>query len=366
MSQALWQQLKQQGQVSGDEPVSVNDGAPWYIRTMLGIAGWFGALFLLGAVFSVIGLLMDSALTAAGIGVSACVVAVLIYRMPKRNDFMEQFAFAISLAGQSLLVYGLLNGLDIFQGRDTFVSRLHVLSLVTICLQTVLFFIISNYLHRIWSAFLVIASLMFLMNYYGLYPLTMGIFLAGATVLWLQEFKWAKFGNKLSTVAYALVFMALILLFAQVYLWPQAGKDLRNLFGVVSPISELFQSIAPVLLGAVLIALVLVLLKRAGSSLLSGGAIAALLLSALAAYIGVYLPGITVGTVLVLLGFSHSNRVLIGLGLVTVVVFVFQFYYLLELSLLYKSGLLVVSGLALLTVRQLMNHFIPAQVTKHA
>ena len=372
MSQTLWQQLTQKGLVSGEEPVVANDNSPWYVRTMLGIAGWFGALVLWAAVFSVFGLLIGFSSTAGILGLGACLVAVLIYRAGKKNDFLAQFAFAISLAGQSLLVFSILSELNIFGSVDGLSDRLRMLSIVTICLQLLLFFVISDYLHRMWSALLITLSVMFLMNMYGLHAFTLSILLAGGVGLWLQEFNWAKLGNKLTTPAYAMVFISVLLLFVQTFLWSHYQSYFwfdsdfwRRAFGLPSTVDVLPVRVFSLSAGVVLLGLVLVLLKRAGNWT-SGIGIAAILLSILAAYIGLFVPGFTVGIILVLIGFAHSNRVLSGLGLVILVVFVFQFYYLLELNLLHKSGLLVASGLGLLVVRYVMNYVWPIGVDKHA
>ena len=47
---ALWAQLRDGGLVEGDLPEVGDARAPWFVRVMLGIAGWIGALFLLGFV----------------------------------------------------------------------------------------------------------------------------------------------------------------------------------------------------------------------------------------------------------------------------------------------------------------------------
>ena len=49
-AQALWSDLRQAGLVSGGAPPTDEDETPWYVRTMLGVAGWIAALFLLGFV----------------------------------------------------------------------------------------------------------------------------------------------------------------------------------------------------------------------------------------------------------------------------------------------------------------------------
>ncbi len=45
---ALWARLRQAGLVAGDAPAEAVTVTPWYIRTMLGIAGCFLKLFHAG------------------------------------------------------------------------------------------------------------------------------------------------------------------------------------------------------------------------------------------------------------------------------------------------------------------------------
>src|SRR5688572_29235181 len=43
----IWARLRQAGLVQGELPEQEGARSPWFVRAMLGIAGWFGALFLL-------------------------------------------------------------------------------------------------------------------------------------------------------------------------------------------------------------------------------------------------------------------------------------------------------------------------------
>lgn len=354
----LWQKLLSNGLVSGEEPEVKEDDAPWYVRTMLGIAGWVGALFLLGALFGGFALLMDSAFAAGLLGAGACLFSVLIYRASKQNDFAEQFAFAVSLAGQALLVYSIMNGLDLFRNTDAFISKVRQVAMVLVVLQAVLFILVPNYLHRTWSALVGVGAAVFLLNQFGLYPFTLALTLAAATVVWLQEFHWVKHGEMLRALGYSLVIVSISHLLTQNHFWDD-GRFWQNVFGIQSLGGETGEWLASLSLGFVLIASVLTLLKRGGIALTSRVSLSSLVLAVLVALIGIYAPGITVGLVVVLLGFSRGNNILTGLGLVTLVVFVSQFYYLLHLTLLQKSVVLFASGLALLLVRQLLKHFWP-------
>jgi len=291
----LWKKLSEKGLVAGEEPVLVEDSAPWYVRTMLGIAGWIGALFMLGALFSGFWAFFESEIASGVLGLVACLVSIVIYRSMMHNDFMAQFGFAISLAGQGLLTFGMLQGLELFEGGDEFIGRVRMLALIMVVLQLILFIMIPNFLHRIWSGVIGISALTFLLIQFGFYPFSLAILLALG----------GAWGNNLSSL----------------------------------------------LLGGVLIAVVAVLLVRAQVNMLSSKGVAALFLALFIALMGVWTPGITIALVFVILGYAHGNKVLTGVGLVTLVIFVSQFYYQLDLTLLYKSLVLVVSGLALLLIR---------------
>lgn len=354
----LWQKLLTQGLVTGEEPEFNDDTAPWYVRTMLGIAGWVGAILLLGALFGGFALLTDSAVVAGMLGAGACLVAVIIYRATHHNDFAKQFAFAVSLAGQALLVYSILKGLNLFQDTEAFISRVRQVAMVLVVLQTILFLVVPNILHRTWSALIGVGAAVFLLNQYGLYPFTLAITLAAGTMLWLQEFHWAKYGEMLRALGYSLIIVSISHLLTQNHFWDD-GRFWQNVFGIQSLGGAVGEWLASLCLGVILIALVFVLLKRGEIALGSSISIASLVLAVLVTLIGLQAPGITVGIVVVLLGYSRGNTILTGLGLVTLVVFISQFYYLLHLTLLQKSILLFGSGLVLLAVRQVLKHFWP-------
>ncbi len=361
----LWRSLSEKGLVAGDEPAQTEGNAPWYVRTMLGIAGWVGALFMLGAVFSGIAMLFDSAVAAGVLGLIACILAVIIYRSLRNNDFMAQFGFAISLAGQGLLVFSTIQGLQLFKNEDAFSQKINLLAMILVGLQSILFLMIPNYLHRIWSGVIGIAALTFLLSELGLYPFTLFLLLAAAATIWLQEFTWAKHGSKVQALGYSFVFVCFAHLITQ-------NKTLGfnrfwgELFGVSPLGGALGITLSSLALGIVLLAVVLVLIKRAKLSVISGKGIAVILLAILIAVIGIKAPGITIGLVFVLLGHAHGNKVLTGIGLVTLIAFLSQFYYQLDLTLLQKSLVLFFSGAALIIVRQLMHYFWPKVESKNA
>ncbi|MGB1311131.1 MAG: DUF4401 domain-containing protein [Leucothrix sp.] len=361
----LWQRLAGEGLVKGEEPALLEDSAPWSVRTMLGIAGWIGALFLLAAVFSGFTIILDSSLAAGILGAIACIISVVIYRSIKGNDFMAQFGFAVSLAGQSLLAFSFLQGLELFEGGEEFIGQVRLLAAMLVVLQALLFLLIPNFLHRIWSGVIGIAAATFLMIQFGLYPFTACILLATAAYVWLQEFAWAKYNSLVQALGYSLVFVCFAHLVTDNHVLG-FSQFWRETFGVQPLGGSTGFMVSAALLGLVLLSVVWVLLKRSQLRWSSSKGLSALLLALLIAVIGIRTPGIPIALVFVLLGYAHGNKVLTGMGLITLLVFVSQFYYQLNLTLLYKSIVLFVSGLALLAVRQLMHICWPRTGAAHA
>ena len=103
----LWDRLLQAGLVQGAAPEAPAGRSPWFVRVMLGVAGWFGALFLLIFVGLGLSFIIKNAGAALVVGVVACGFASALFRKLPENDFAGQFAFAVSLAGQALIVFGI-------------------------------------------------------------------------------------------------------------------------------------------------------------------------------------------------------------------------------------------------------------------
>jgi uncharacterized membrane protein len=98
-----------------------------------------------------------------------------------------------------------------------------------------------------------------------------------------------------------------------------------------------------------------VLLKRTAWALREPRTVVALIAGA--AVIGaasIKAPGIAGGLTIAVLGFANGNRMLVGLGVAALLLYVSSYYYLLDATLLLKSGVLVATGVALLAARWLV------------
>src|SRR5262249_60956467 len=81
---------------------------PWYVRVMLGIAGWLAASFLLGFVGAAFAVVVQSKTLAILVGFMVITAAYAVFRMAPRNDFSGMFGIAVSFAGQALVAFGVL------------------------------------------------------------------------------------------------------------------------------------------------------------------------------------------------------------------------------------------------------------------
>ena len=114
-------------------------------------------------------------------------------------------------------------------------------------------------------------------------------------------------------------------------------------------------------MGVVTLYVVWHLLQRYGQSISERLSITALLGTLLLCAVSMEVQGITVGMVIILLGFAGANRVLLGLGIVSLLFYISSYYYLLDATLLDKSQTLLIVGLVLLIVRWLMLRILPVK-----
>lgn len=342
--QALWNGLHSAGLMKGDLPPEETSESPWFIRLMLGVAGWFAALFLLG-FFILAFEIFKSEDASLFIGMLLCVAAVFISRATEFEDFGQQFGFALSLTGQALILIGLA---DIHSGR----SGQALLGLEMALIEVVLFVAIGSFIHRVWSSAAGLFALMFAMNHLGLFFLTTPLLLLITAVVWMNEFALPGHGKSLRALGYGAVSMAVLSL---LYFPLMNGIGVR-LFRVDAGVRpDIQQWLGVAISVGVMGFLVVRLLAGANLGLKSKAGLAAIFALSVIAVASFWAPGLSVVVVAILVGFAHGNRVLLGLGILATLVYLSQYYYWLEITLLYKSILLIFTGGLLIVFRYAMN-----------
>ncbi len=341
---SLWAQLKQAGLVEGDAPVETAAVTPWYIRAMLGVAGWIGAMFLLGFVGAAFSIVMKSAASGLVIGALLCAAATLMFRARPNGDFIGQFALAVSIAGQALICvgFGLL-----------FPSQIAVVAFLIAVLEVGLFLLIPNFLHRVISAAGGAGALVVALSIWGFYPYTQAIVFAAFAWAWLNEFRFPDRSAGIRALGYGLTLLVIAELVTQssMGLWRSAWIGRREM-ALIGGVFGFW--IGAALIGAITIWVAWKLLVRQGVATSEGPGVAALGGAILVALISIKAPGLGVTVTILLLGYANANRVLTGLGILSLVAYWSYYYYSLEITLLEKSALLFCAGVVLIAARLAM------------
>lgn len=300
---------------------------PWYIRALIAAGAWIAALLFILFLVATTALRSEAATLGTG---AALLAGALGLRHAARGLFLHQLAFALSLAGQVLLTGGLGRMLD----WDAAVWG------AALALEVLLIVAYPDPLHRFVSTLLAVTAGAVLLHALEALPFVHVLVLgaaAGATGLWEREtaLVQSRAASLVRPVAYGLAGGLLGLLtlpatgdgaFAGLPWWPST-------LGLA------------VVLGVLLYRL----LHETAASL----ATRARLLTAVALLVPLTsdAPGLPAALLVLVLGFRHGRRLLMGLALAFLALFLTLFYYNLNLTLLAKSFLLMGTGLALLAVR---------------
>lgn len=349
---ALWAQLAQANLVQGEMPATESNATPWFVRAMLGVAGWIGALFLLGFLGAAFAGLYKSASAMLLIGVIACGAAAAMFRADAKNDFMGQFSFAISLAGQALILFGI-----------AIASKHHVAvtSLLMAMVQAALFFLIPSFLHRVWCAWTAALAVAFALASWHLPFYTPALLAAALAWVWLSDGPVrANVGAQWRAGGYGIA-LALV----QTVLSMHSGA-MHWLFFQNMPDMYWHVWTGAALTSVVWLGIVAGLLRRQGTITDRKETGLAFVGAFIVALTTLKAPGFAPLLAVILLGFAHGARALAGLGALALLGYGVHYYYALEVSLLEKSILLVAAGVGLLLARLLMNRFQSAEASAHA
>ncbi|HYD38672.1 MAG TPA: DUF4401 domain-containing protein [Allosphingosinicella sp.] len=339
---ALWERLKAEGLVEGEAPTRERPPSPWYVRAMLGIAGWIGALFLIAFVGAAFSFILDDTVAAAAGGAACVAGAFLLFRTLSGNDFAEQFGLAVSLVGQILIGIGLAN---LFQPEAP------VFYFAVAAMQAALVWAVPNFLHRVLTSGGASIALALGINQLSLHGLAAPLLCAALALVWLEPKLWAAGGRLWRPVGYGLV---LALLLVETFRLFGAGL-LLDLTGNEAGWLALYGPLIGRMLTAAVLVWVSIELGRRSDA---GPAIGFPTLAAAAALVfglvSLAAPGLASAVLVLLLGFAAGNRILAALGILALLGFVAHFYYSLHATLLEKSGILALTGLVLMAAHFLL------------
>ena len=330
---------------------------PWFISLLFGMSGILASLFFIGFLTLMLDNtgLLDSTLAVIIIGALLSVIGgFLFYNARSRHSpFWNGLAFAITLAGQGYIAFALL--------ASEIAEPLNIMLLLLV--QLLMTIVIPNFIYRLLSATLALSCLFYLLSYYHLSEVSLGLLALITSVTHLQRYtlaafiptKWrASFFDISSAIGYA---SAYVLLNVSVYfIAAEYGNSFDNLDSLDN-YGEAFSYnyyLAQGLLTLVSLYAAYLILKRYHIKLLSA---AGLLISAAIIILGVisiYVSGLLATSLIIIIATANSQRVLLGLGVIALVGYIFWYYYQLDTTLLVKSASMLVIGIALLLLRWLL------------
>lgn len=353
MNPQLWNKLLKANLVTGDRPEQVEIGSPWYIKVIMAFSGWLAALFILGILFAIFSRFHRETTLLISFGSGFIVVAYLLLRL-KANEFLEHLAFALSLAGMALLAISVDN-------LVTYHEEATIWLLVAV-VQLVLAFIMPNFVHRVFSSFMAAIGFAAALYFYRKSSLEFSAYSIGLMLLtswfWLNELCFAKHIEKLQAAGYGLVSALIVIkgsnIFMNTHFWrTQIDKTDLNTW---------FQPwLVEVLLSGVTLYVIWSLFQKTYPKPSHKALIIALIGGVILTLLSTQAQGLMVGIMILLLGFSASNRVLVVLGIIAMLLAISSYYYLLNNTLMEKSLTLLILGVVLIIGRFIMIKFLPNQ-----
>lgn len=123
---------------------------PWYVRALVGVSAWVASFFLIG--FLAVAEIVTDETRAIVVGLILLGASLVLKRLMDQSLFIEQLAFALSLAGQGIFV----GGIGVMYESITFGA------LAAIGVEALLFLLYPDSLHRLISLFIAGLALLFL------------------------------------------------------------------------------------------------------------------------------------------------------------------------------------------------------------
>ena len=341
---ALWEQLAAAGLVTGEMPADTSSPTPWYVRVMLCVAGFIAALFLMAFVGAALMFVVESAIASTIAGAVLIGAAVAIFRNAPRSDFATTFALALSMLGQVFVVWVLVSALKLKPPE---------VATAILVLEAALALAMPSFVHRVLSALAASIALPFALLPLGLTFIAPGLLACAFVWLWLNECRLATRQSITVPIAYGLT-----LAYVQMEAVPLLGLHAKRGLGLAEAGLVVAPWLAEALAVGALVATVVVLLDRAGwqlherRTLMAAGSVLAIGAASFLA------PGLAGSLAIAVLGFANANRVLLGLGVVSMLFYASTYYYLLDITLLAKSGVLIATGVTLLAARWILMRFV--------
>ncbi|WP_434927092.1 DUF4401 domain-containing protein [Shewanella sp. HL-SH2] len=347
----LWQSLFNQGLVGNDIASDTPLSSPWYIIGAQIIGGWIAALFILAFVLASIASVGDKELSILVMGILITLGCLTYYRVGKSNqEFVLQMVFAFSISGQLMLLWGIYDALK--HTDDAIIALMYTL------VFALHWWLIPHKANQFIAAIAMVPSVLAILAIYQLSQLILPLLIVSLMLVWSQLYRWPQCYQRLRVLGYAL---SLNLLFANFAL-SDMGRwiDLPEVLMAFDTRFSHYLAVAMVLLSALwLIHQVFNQLsdqpiELTNTAQLSRVKFIAILSAILISLLSIPMAGISTALLMLLLGYFYNEFKLLALAIGALVSFIGLYYYSLHINLFDKSLWLMASGVVLLLIRLAM------------
>jgi uncharacterized membrane protein len=347
----LWQSLFNQGLVSNDIAPDTPLSSPWYIIGAQIIGGWIAALFILAFVLASIASVGDKLQSILVMGILITLACLTYYRMGKSNqEFVLQMVFAFSISGQLMLLWGIYDALK--HTDDGIIALMYTL------VFALHWWLIPHKANQFIAAIAMVPSVLAILAIYQLSQLILPLLIVSLMLVWSQLYRWPQCYQRLRVLGYAL---SLNLLFANFAL-SDMGRwmDLPEVLMAFDARFSHYLAVAMVLLSALWLIhqvfnqLSTQPIELTNTAQLSRVKFIAILSAILISLLSIPMAGISTALLMLLLGYFYNEFKLLALAIGALVSFIGLYYYSLHINLFDKSLWLMASGVVLLLIRLAM------------
>lgn len=315
---------------------------PWYIKSMLALSGWLGALFIMAMFFFAFSSLLDSEVTCLLMSLLMLVIANRVLSSPS-NEFVEHLALALSIAAQALFVVAVIP-----------LDHDELILLVLALFQATLVVVMPSMMHRVWSTLCCCFALEAVLTPWGLPHFLTSFMLVALAWLVVNEFRLSKWFQLVSGIKFGVVVTLIVLTCTQIF-----GLDSRVFFDSFSPDDILLPTWAAAVAYVVSIMIsTRYLLNYIAIDIRTSKTKLALVMVFALALLTSFAPGMGICVVILLLAYVHSDRVMLGLGVLGLIKYSSTYYYSLEYTLLVKAGVLMLTALLMLLCHWVFNNIL--------
>ncbi|GGP79069.1 DUF4401 domain-containing protein [Shewanella ulleungensis] len=346
----LWQTLLNKDLVNSDTAPESLLASPWYMIAAQMLGGWVASLFLLGFVMLFVSSTSDITESFIGFGGLLTLGCLAYYRLGQnRQEFILQMIFAFSLCGQIMLLFGTFESLE--SSNDTLIA---VIFFITFAIHWIA---IPHKANQFIAALAMIPSLLAILVINHLSLLILPLLVLSLVIIWTQLYRWPQHYQRIRMLGYAVAVSLLLVNFMLSEV--SDTMELPNvLMALSSSLSDYLAIVISLLSALWLINQIYNQLHSASNAdsnqvikVRPRNKLMVILAAILIGLLSLVMSGLSAALLMLLLGYFYNERKLVVISVCALLAFIGMYYYSLHIDLFDKSLWLMTSGIMLLLLR---------------